>query len=70
MKYIVNRIADMIINNAPAKDSEMMIRIDGFQDLKIYESVAQLITKYFSKSGLTVDVKIAAQKFAELEKPE
>ena len=68
MKYIVNRIADMIINNAPAKDSEMMIRIDGFQDLRIYESVAQLITKYFSKSGLTVDVKIAAQKFAELEK--
>ena len=68
MKYIVNRIADLIINNAPKKDSEMMIRIDGFQDLKIYESVSQQLTKYFSKTNLTIDIKIAAQKFSELEK--
>ena len=32
MKYIVNAITDLVVNNAPSVDGEMMIRIDGFED--------------------------------------
>ena len=37
MKYIVDAIVNLIVNNAPAKDGEMMIRVDSFEDIKIYE---------------------------------
>ena len=41
MKYIVDTISNLIVNNAPTKDGEMMIRVDSFEDIKIYEAISK-----------------------------
>lgn len=63
MKYIVNKIAEMIRRNSPSSDSESMIRVDGFEDVCFYDNLAHKITDDFGKSGLMVDIKLAKNKW-------
>lgn len=63
MKYIVSKTAEIIKRNAPAIDGEAMIRIDGFEDIRFYENVALRITKDFEESGLSVDIKLAKNRW-------
>lgn len=62
MKYIVDTIAELILNNAPSVDGEMMIRVDGFEDIKIYETLSRKLVE-FSHIGLSVDIKLAKNKW-------
>lgn len=41
MKYIVSSIASLICNSAPSAEGEMMIRVDGFEDIKIGVNAAK-----------------------------
>ena len=59
MKYVVNRIIELIMDNAPSKNKETMIRVDGFDNIKIYEQVASKLTELLYKEGLTLDIKLA-----------
>ena len=63
MKYIVNKTTEIIRRNAPSIDGEAMIRIDGFEDIRFYENVALRITKDFEESGLSVDIKLAKNRW-------
>lgn len=63
MKYIVESIAGLILNNAPSADGEMMIRVDGFEDIKIYETLARKISKGLEERNLTVRIKLAKNKW-------
>lgn len=63
MKYIVNAITDLVVNNAPSVDGEMMIRIDGFEDIKVYENLSRKISDQLTQNGLTVDIKLAKNKW-------
>ena len=63
MKYIVNKIAEMIRRNSPSSDSEAMIRVDGFEDVCFYDNLAHKITGDFAGTGLTVDIKLAKNKW-------
>lgn len=63
MKYIVNSIANLILSNAPANDGEMMIRVDSFENIKIYEALARVVSKELSDRGLTVKIKLARNKW-------
>lgn len=63
MKYIINTIADLIVNNAPSNDGEMMIRVDGFENIRIYEAIARQISKELLDKGLTVKIKLARNKW-------
>lgn len=63
MKYVVNRIIELIMDNEPSKDKETMIRVDGFDNLKIYEQVAAKLTEQLDKEGLTLDIKLAKNKW-------
>lgn len=63
MRYIVNTIVDLIVKNAPEKEGEMMIRVDGFEDLKIYESISRNVENVLKKRGTTVKIKLAKNKW-------
>lgn len=63
MKYIVSKTAEIIKRNAPAVDGEAMIRVDGFEDIRFYENVALRITKDLEESGLSVDIKLAKNRW-------
>lgn len=63
MNYIVNKTTEIIKRNAPAIDGEAMIRVDGFEDIRFYENLASKIMQSFSESGLSVDIKLAKNKW-------
>lgn len=63
MKYIVNTITELILNNAPEKDSETMIRVDGFENLAIYEAVARAIKEKLDGTEYSYDIKLAKNKW-------
>jgi DNA replication protein DnaC len=63
MKYIVDTIVNLILNNAPTKDGEMMVRVDCFEDIKIYETVSRELYQYFNNENLTVNIKLAKNKW-------
>ena len=67
MKYIVNAIVNMIVNKAPDNDREMMIRIDSFEDLKIYEAISRNVTKALGDKDLSVKIKLAKNKWADFK---
>lgn len=66
MKYIVNKTTEIIKRNAPAIDGEAMVRVDGFEDIRFYENLALKITQEFSESDLSVDIKLAKNKWESL----
>lgn len=63
MKYIVNKTTEIIKRNAPAIDGEAMVRVDGFEDIRFYENLALKISQAFSESELSVDIKLAKNKW-------
>ncbi len=68
MKYIVNRIVELILGNEPSADNETMVRVDGFDNIAVYEQVAERITSLLEEKGLTVDVKLAKNKWNSFQK--
>ena len=68
MNYIVNKTVDIVRRNAPSSDGETMIRIDGFEDVRFYDSLAHKIRSTFSDSGLSVDIKLAKNKWEYFKK--
>ncbi len=68
MKYLVNRIIEFIMDNEPSKDKETMIRVDGFDNIKIYEQVASKLSEQLHKEGLTLDIKLAKNKWNAFKK--
>lgn len=67
MKYIVNSIANLIINNAPSTDGEMMIRVDGFENIRIYEKLSRTVSRELKDRGLSVRIKLAKNKWEFFE---
>lgn len=63
MKYIVDAIVNLIVNNAPAKDGEMMIRVDSFEDIKIYEAISKQVSTILKDRDLSVKIKLAKNKW-------
>lgn len=68
MRYVVNRIVELILGNEPSANKETMIRVDGFDNIAIYEQVASRITSLLWEKGLTVDVRLANNKWNSLKK--
>lgn len=63
MKYIVDAIVNLIVNNAPEKDGEMMIRVDSFENIKIYEAISRQVVSAFKDKDLSVKIKLAKNKW-------
>lgn len=63
MKYIVETIVDLIVNNAPEKNGEMMICVDNFEDIRIYEAISRNVSEKLSNRDLSVKIKLAKNKW-------
>ena len=68
MNYIVNKTVDIVRRNAPSSNGETMIRIDGFEDVKFYDSLAHRISVTFSNLDFSVDIKLAKNKWEYFKK--
>lgn len=63
MKYIVDAVVNLIVNNAPEKDGEMMIRVDSFEDIKLYEAISKQVVSALKDKELSVKIKLAKNKW-------
>lgn len=70
MKYIVNKITEIIKRNSPNTDNEAMIRIEGFENIVLYTEVAHKVSEEFAATDLSVDIKLARSKFESFYKAE
>lgn len=68
MKYIVEKTAEMIRRNSPSEDGETMIRVDGFEDVRFYDDLAHRITNDYAGTKLSVDIKLAKNKWEYFSK--
>lgn len=68
MNFIVNKTVEIIKRNIPSSDGETMIRVDGFEDVRFYDALARAITNEFKNSGLSVDIKLANNKWQYFSK--
>ena len=68
MKYVVERIVELILGNEPSSDTEMMIRVDGFENIAIYEQVASKVILELENEGISADIKLAKNKWNYFKK--
>ena len=47
MQYLVNTIVNQVIAHNPMTDDEVMIRIYGFEDVRIYEQICQGVSQFY-----------------------
>lgn len=67
MEYVINSIFKSIVDNTPNKNGEMMVRVDGFQDARVYEGLARKLSAYYKEIGMKINIKLAKQKLKSFE---
>uniref|UniRef100_UPI0026EF378C hypothetical protein n=1 Tax=Alkalibaculum bacchi TaxID=645887 RepID=UPI0026EF378C len=67
MKYIVSSLKTYIINQAPQEASKTMLRIDGFEDVKIYDLFCKEISQYCEENNINLIAKLSYPKYLEFE---
>lgn len=65
MKYIINEVLRMV--DACAPDSEIMIRVDEFEDLDVYRKIAESVTDALKGRHVTASIKMAQNKWERLK---
>lgn len=68
MKYIIEQIIQNIAGYSPSTADEVMVRIDGFESIDIYKSIAERITAMYGGSELKYVVKLARNKWEYFKK--
>ena len=68
MRYIEDRIVEVITSKRPSQNDEIIILINGFEDLRIYADVAYRVFDSFSGANITCNIKMAKRKWEELSK--
>ncbi|WMJ22916.1 DUF87 domain-containing protein [Paludicola sp. MB14-C6] len=65
MKFIVSTIKQYIIQQKPEDSNKTIIRVDGFDDIRIYESLCKEIKKYCDHQNIDLIAKLSYPKFNE-----
>lgn len=68
MRYLVSTIVRIINNNIPDSNNELILKIDGFDNLKIYEAVSKELTKTFNDKKIDFRIVLAPSKWEQLKK--
>ena len=64
MKYIIDSIKQIIVNQKPSLDKQLRVRINGFEDPYIYEEVAKYFHNRYDAS-LGIVTKVSSEKMAQ-----
>lgn len=68
MKYIVDSILKTVISTVKSSSDEVMIKIDGFEDIRVYVEVANALTESFKNENKTIKIKLAKSKWNYFKK--
>ena len=67
MKYIVSALNKYVLNQKPQESNKTIIRIDGFEDVRIYDLFCRGMKKYCEQMGIRLIAKLSYPKFTELK---
>jgi len=67
MRYIVESVVDMILKSITDVSKESLIRVDGFENIEIYNNIAINVLKKLKEKDLKVTVKLSSNKFEEFK---
>jgi hypothetical protein len=67
MKFIVRCLSDEILKQTPHEQGKAIIRIDGFEDLRIYEQLCTLLKAKCDSIGVKLIAKISCDKFKDFK---
>lgn len=71
MKYIIQSIINEINSDQPSDRHETMVKINGFENLKVYHQIAVALVNYFhDKRGLNINIKLAKTRWEEFQTKE
>lgn len=67
MKYIIERIVNEVKDKVKSPSEEVMIKIDCFNSLKIYNSVALKLEDLFKNKNFDFRIKLSQKTFSKLK---
>lgn len=67
MKYIVAALKQYVINQKPQDSNKTIIRIDGFEDVRIYDLFCKEIKQYCEQMGILLVAKLSYPKYIEFQ---
>ncbi len=67
MKYIVSALTKYVLNQKPQESSKTIFRIDGFEDVRIYDLFCKQISQHCNTLGLNLIAKLSYYKYLEFK---
>jgi DNA phosphorothioation-dependent restriction protein DptH len=67
MEYIVSALTKYVINQKPQESNKTIFRIDGFEDIRIYDLFCKKIKKQCDSLGLKLIAKLSYPKYTEFK---
>ena len=67
MRYIVTSLKNYVLNQKPQASSKTIIRIDGFENIRIYELFCSEINQYCEDNNIKLIAKLSYPKYLEFD---
>lgn len=67
MHYIADKIVEIVSSGGPKAGSEMMVMINGFEELSIYEQIALRLSQRYHDTPVSIKIKLAKKKWEKLK---
>lgn len=68
MNYIVSTLLNYIDKQKPQETGKTIFRIDGFEDIRVYEALCKALNKKYENSDVILEVKLSNEKWNTLIK--
>lgn len=67
MKYIISALNKYVLNQKPQESNKTIIRIDGFEDVRIYDLFCKEMKQHCDQMGITLIAKLSYPKYIEFK---
>lgn len=68
MNFIVTALTKAVLQQIPIEPGKAIVRIDGFEDVRIYEQVCNRVAESCKQQGVTLVAKLSYVKYQEFKK--
>lgn len=68
MNYVVKALKNLIVKQIPKEGGKALVRIDGFEDLRLYFQLCSEMNEYCKELDINFIAKLSKDKFDEFDK--
>ena len=59
MKYIITSLFKFVLNQKPEESKKTIVRVDGFEDIRVYDLFCKRIKQYCDQTGIRLIAKLS-----------